>query len=78
MWIIGRERGGYIHRVGQGRGEECGSSGGRFRRKRCGRVGHGLVKRPAKRAETWKESNPEQETMENLFEGRDGLYKGAK
>ena len=26
----------------------------------------------------WKEADPEQETMENLFEGGDGLYKDAE
>ena len=35
-------------------------------------------KRQAKGTEAWKEANQEQETIENLFEDRDELYKDAK
>ena len=36
------------------------------------------MKQPAKGVEVWKEVDPEQETIENLFEGGGGLYKDAK
>ena len=57
--------------------EECGPSGIRFRSKQCGRVGHGMWKWPAKGTELWQEADPDQETPENLFGGRDELYKYA-
>ena len=41
-------------------------------------MGRGLGKRPAKGVEVWKEADTEQETMENLFEDGDGLYKDAE
>ena len=35
-------------------------------------------KRQAKGGEVWKEADPEQDTMESLFENWDRLYKDAK
>ena len=78
MWIVGRERGGYGHQVQQGKGEGCGPSGGRFRRKWHGRAGHGLRKRSAKGTEVWQEADPEQEIPENLFGDGGELYKDVE